>query len=139
MSVSTTEATGTLKSTDWKVEPYAELEGAFKLTCDRAVHLFHGDIEGQGTVLYLNCYSRDDAATYFGYERVVGKLAGRSGSFVLESQGAFEGAAATTDWSVAPGSGTGELRGLRGQGSWVSRLGEEEYRYRLNYYFEAGQ
>jgi hypothetical protein len=138
MSISTAQATGTLKSTDWKVEPYAELEGAFKLTCDRAAHLFHGDIEGEGTVFYLNCYSADNAATYFGYERVVGRLAGRSGSFVLESRGAFEGTAATTDWTVVPGSGTDELAGLRGQGTWVSRLGEEEYTYHLGYSFEAG-
>jgi hypothetical protein len=136
MSTSTAEATGTLKSTGWDVEPYAELEGSFKLTRDRNVHSFRGDIEGDGTAQYLNCYRGETAATYFGFERVVGHLGGRSGSFVLEANGSFENDAATTNWSVVPGSGTGDLRGLRGEGTWVSRLGEEEYTYQLSYRFE---
>ena len=35
---------------------------------------------------------------------------------MLEHSGTFEGGVAEASWSVVPGSGTGELRGLRGEG-----------------------
>jgi hypothetical protein len=46
----------------------------------------------------------------------------------------LENGAATNRWSVVAGSGTGELRGLRGEGGYVARVdGNEPYRldYRL--------
>jgi len=44
----------------------------------------------------------------------------RSGSFVFETTGSYDGGEARTTWSVVPGSGTDELRGLRGEGSAVA-------------------
>jgi hypothetical protein len=65
-------------------------------------------------------------------ERVDGRIDGRAGSFVLQRSGIFEGGQAKESYSVVPGSGTGELRGLRGDGS--SSLGHrEEYPFILNY------
>ncbi len=43
---------------------------------------------------------------------------------------------ATMDWSVVPGTGTGELAGLRGDGGYVARMDGTEP-YRLDYRFEA--
>jgi hypothetical protein len=51
---------------------------------------------------------------------MVGRLGGRSGSFVVETNGVYEGGEARTTWSVVPGSGTGELAGLRGEGGAVA-------------------
>ena len=44
----------------------------------------------------------------------------RSGSFVLQSTGSYDGTAATDTSSVVPGSGNGDLRGLRGTGGSVA-------------------
>jgi hypothetical protein len=49
--------------------------------------------------------------------RVTGKLDGREGSFVLENRGTFDGKAAAGPLTIVPGSGSGELAGLRGGGS----------------------
>jgi hypothetical protein len=47
----------------------------------------------------------------------------------------FVGGAVTTAWSVVPGSGTGELEGLRGDGGFTLRMGEADATYRLRYHF----
>ena len=45
-----------------------------------------------------------------------GQLAGKTGSFVLQRTGVFEGGQAKESYSVVAGSATGELSGLRGEG-----------------------
>ena len=62
-------------------------------------------------------YRADGSATFVGLERVVGQLAGRAGSFVLQRTGVFENGVAKESFAVIAGSGTGELRGLRGEGT----------------------
>ena len=61
-------------------------------------------------------YRSDGSATFVGLERVVGQLAGKTGSFVLQRTGVFEGGQAKESYSVVAGSATGELSGLRGEG-----------------------
>ena len=58
----------------------------------------------------------DVNATYIGPERVVGTLAGRKGSFVLKRTGVYEDCVARTICTVVPGSATGELVALCGEG-----------------------
>ena len=130
----TTRATGKVVMQDWKDERYADVEGAPKLTLDRVKYTFSGDIEGEATAEILNAYRDDTAATYCGYQRVVGKLAGRSGSFVIHVTGKFENGAATNTWSIVPGMGTGQLAELRGEGGYVSRMDGSEP-YKLDYHF----
>jgi len=119
-----THATGTIEMKTWEERPYAEVEGAPKLARANGSDLYHGDIEGEATFEYLMMYRDDGSASFVGLERVVGRLGERSGSFVLQLSGSFEGGTVTSAWSVAPGSGTGELRGLRGEGGLVYRDGQ---------------
>jgi hypothetical protein len=72
-------------------------------------------------------------ASYVGYERVAGTLAGRSGSFVLRLEGGFEQGAARTPGTVAEGTATGELAGLRGAGGYVAAQGEAEVAFELRW------
>jgi Protein of unknown function (DUF3224) len=132
MTQATGKATGRFTIKGWDEQPWAELEGAPKLTQARVTSAYGGDLEGEGTSGLLMLYDNDDA-TYSGYERVVGTLGGRSGSFVLRLQGGFEHGAARTTWTVAEGTGTGELAGLRGEGGYVARQGEAEVGYELRW------
>ena len=75
------------------------------------------------------------SASFFGVERVVGSIHGKSGSFVLQHSGTFEGGTAKATWFVVPESGTGDLRGLRGEGGFASAHAEE-YPITLEYDFE---
>jgi Protein of unknown function (DUF3224) len=129
----TTTATGTFKVSSWDEGPWAEQEGAPKLTLARVTTAYSGDLEGEGTAHSLMLYTC--GAEYFGFERVVGSVGGRTGSFVLRSEGTWQDGAARTTWSVVPGSGTGELSGLRGDGGYTAR-DQAEVAYTLDYHFE---
>jgi len=128
----TGRATGSFTIKSWDERPFAELEGAPKLTQARVTTTYGGDLDGEGTSTLVMAYDGADAS-YAGYERVVGSLGGRSGSFVLRLAGGFEQGAARTDWTVVEGSGTGELAGLRGEGGYVAKQGEPEVAYELRW------
>ena len=114
-----TRASATMDLKRWDEEAYSEIDGGPKLVRVSAAKTFHGDIEGEGTLAYLMIYHDAERASFTGWERVVGRIGGRSGSFVLRHDGVFEGGAAKTPLTVEPGSGTGDLRGLRGEGSFI--------------------
>ena len=137
MTTSTISATGTFRPKSWDEAPWAEDEQGHKLTHAKVTYDYSGDIEGECTSQALMWYPEESRATFAGFERVVGRLADRSGSFVLEARGTFENGAATTTWAVVPGSGTGGLTGLRGTGGYVAGSGESDVRYWLDYAFES--
>ena len=128
----TGKATGTFTIKGWDEQPFAELEAAPKLTQARVTTTYTGDLDGEGTSVLVMAYDGADAG-YAGYERVVGSLGGRSGSFVLRLAGGFEQGAARTDWTVVEGSGTGGLAGLQGEGGYVAKQGEPEVAYELRW------
>ncbi len=103
--------------TAWDEKPYSEEKDQPKLTRASVTKTLTGDIEGEGRVEYLMMYRADGSATFVGLERVVARIGGKSGTFVLERKGAFEGGQAKESYAVIPGSATGDLRGLTGEGS----------------------
>lgn len=129
-----THATATFEVKSWDEKPYNEMEGGPKLTRARVAKSFEGDIEGEGTLEYLMIYRDDGSASFVGLERVVGSVGKRSGSFVLQHSGTFEGGTTKATWSVVPGSGTGDLRGLRGDGGFASAHAQR-YPMTLDYDF----
>jgi len=101
----------------WDEKHYSEGQDLPTLTRASVTKTFTGDIEGEGQVEYLMMYRSDGSATFVGLERVVGRIGGKTGSFVLRRTGVFEGGQAKESYSVIPGSATGELLGLSGEGS----------------------
>ena len=101
----------------WDEKPYSEGPDQPKLTRASVTKTFTGDLSGEGHVEYLMMYASDGSATFVGLERITGELAGKAGSFVLQRTGVFENGVAKETYSVVSGSGTGALRGLRGQGT----------------------
>src|SRR5205814_6040484 len=116
----------------WDEKPYSEGKDLPKLTRAAVTKTFTGDIAGEGHVEYLMMYRGDGSATFVGLERIVGRVAGKAGSFVLQRTGVFEDGAAKESYVVIPGSGTGELRGLRGEGTSAVGHGTE-HPLTLNY------
>ena len=118
----------------WDEQPYGERPDLPKLTRAAVTKTFTGDIEGEGHVEYLMMYRSDRSATFVGLERVVGRVAGNAGSFVLQRTGVFEEGVAKESYVVVPGSATGELQGLRGEGTSAVGHGME-HPLTLNYDF----
>jgi hypothetical protein len=130
-----TTANGTFKIKNWDEKPYNEMEGGPKLTRAGIILEYHGDIEGESTLDYLMAYPTESSASFVGMERVTGRIGDRKGTYVLQHAGTFADGIAKDSYSVVPGSGTGELSGLRGEGSNTTGH-EEPHRYTFNYSFE---
>ena len=113
-------------------KPYSEGQDLPKMTRAAVTKTFTGDIEGEGHVEYVMMYRSDGSAAFVGLERVVGHVAGKAGSFVLQRTGTFDNGMAKESYSVVPDSGTGELRGLRGEGTSAVGHGNE-HPLTLNY------
>jgi hypothetical protein len=114
----TTHATGTIENKSWNEEPSNDFGNGRRLARGTMVELFHGGVEAEGTVASLMAYGADGAAALAGFERMVGKVGSRSGSFVLQFSGTLRGQTATVTFNVVPGSGTDGLAGLSGQGGY---------------------
>jgi hypothetical protein len=117
---------------NWDENAYSEGQDLPRLTRASVTKTFTGDIEGEGQVEYLMMYRSDGSATFVGLERVTGRIGSRSGTFVLQRIGVFEGGQAKESYSVIPGSATGQLRGLRGEGSSAVGHGTE-HPFKLDY------
>lgn len=102
--------------TSWDEKPWSESPALPKLTRASVAKVLTGDIEGEGHVEYLMMYLSDGSAMFVGLERVVARIGGKSGTFVLQRQGVFKNGKAKESYTVVRGSATGELVGLVGEG-----------------------
>lgn len=101
------ESKSTFTITSWKDEP-EELEGGMKLTRTKATQAYQGAISGNGMVEYLMYPGAKAIVHFVGFECITGTLDGKAGSFTIQHMGTFAGEP-HSNWSVVPGSGTGEL------------------------------
>ncbi len=129
----TTHATGSFAIESWDEKPYDEAEGQATLVRASVKTSYAGDMQAQGSVEYLMAYA-GNAAYFTGLERVTGRIGERSGSFVLQISGTYENGVATSRWFVVPASGTGDLKGLRGEGGYGGT--HDKPVYTLDYDFE---
>jgi hypothetical protein len=116
----------------WDEKPYSEGPDMPRLTRASVTKSYTGDIEGEGQVEYLMMYRSEGSASFVGLERIVGRVSGKTGAFVLQRTGVFESGLAKESYSVIPGSATGDLSGLQGEG--LSAVGHgTEHPFTLNY------
>jgi hypothetical protein len=59
-------------------------------------------------------YNADVTGNHVAPERVIRKIDDRTGSFVIQHTGTFDGKSVKDRWFIVPGSGTGDLQGLIG-------------------------
>ena len=101
----------------------------------RLNEIFSGDLEGQSPVRALQVARDDRSASLVSLQRFSGKLDGRQGSFVLQGSEVVEDGKITAAWFAVPGSGTGDLLGLRGEGGFEGDFGKGS-EGTLDYWFE---
>jgi hypothetical protein len=129
-----TRAEATITVQHAEAKPYDETESPALMEI-RISETFAGDIEGESPVRALQILRDDKSASLVSLQRFRGKLAGRPGSFVLQGSEVIENGAIRGSWFVVPGSGTGELRGLRGEGGFEGEFGKGSHGT-LDYWFE---
>ncbi|MFI7130424.1 DUF3224 domain-containing protein [Nonomuraea sp. NPDC050153] len=109
-------AKGTFDTADWDAKPpFVERDGvSFGLVTMSKT--FHGDLTGTGVVYLLTASTEvEDSMSYVAMERIEGTLDGRAGAFVVQHNAVSDRGERSLRISVVPDSGTGELRGLRGE------------------------
>ena len=89
------------------------------------------DAVGSGEMLSART-AIEGSAGYVAIERVVGTLAGRSGSFVLQHSGVMDRGMKRLFLEVVPDSGTGALVGLSGRMGIEIAGGEHFYRFEFS-------
>jgi hypothetical protein len=131
-TVTTAKARITVQRSE--AEPY-DRTGGPELVEVRLTETFSGDIEGESPVRALQVLRGDKSAYLVSLQRFRGKLGGHQGSFVLQGSETVENGKIKATWFVVPGSGTGDLAGLRGDGGFKGEFGKGSDGW-LDYWFD---
>lgn len=99
-------------------EPYADADGA-ELSRVHISRTFTGDLEGSSTAELMIAKS-EGGGGYVGHDRVSGTLQGKSGGFVFQHIGVMGPEGVTNTGLIVPGTGTGELDGMTGEGTMLA-------------------
>ena len=126
------EAKITVHSSDAK--PYDQTESP-ALSELHLSETFTGEIDGESSVRAFQTQHGDHSSSLVSMQRFSGKLAGRKGTFVLQGQETVANGNIKATWFVVPGSGTGDLTGLRGTGGFEGQFGKGSTAT-LDYWFE---
>ena len=133
-----TTATVTITGKTWDESRDGEVDAEHAIAQARFTTGWAGDITGTSTCRLLISYVGGQAdkpqtlvGPYVGYEQVHATIGDRSGTFVLAASGEHTDAVARTQVRIVPGSGTGELEGISGAGSYAAEA--MEYMLTLDY------
>ena len=124
-------AKGTILHNNWDEKPYHEA-APLKSTEAKIDIVMHGEIEATGPGRYLMQYPTAETCHYAGYLVMDGTLDGKSGQFIIYEVGDWTNGIAASKWQIVEGSGTGELRGITGQGSYSAQH-DKTVHYELSY------
>jgi hypothetical protein len=127
-TIVTAHAIGTfeVKVTPQAADP-AQDPSLGRMTIEKQIH---GDLEAtsKGQMLTGGTDVKG-SAVYVAVERITGKLAGRSGSFLLHHTGIMTRGEPHLDITVVPDSGTGELVGISGKMKITITEGKHSYEF----------
>jgi hypothetical protein len=104
-------------------------EGISRYSLDKEIH---GDLEGTSKGEMMGGGDvKAGIAGYVAVEMITGTLAGKKGSFALQHSSTMDSGTQTMNIIVVPGSGTGELKGIRG--TFMIRIDNGEHFYVFDY------
>jgi hypothetical protein len=114
-------------------EAYGEADGV-EVSRVHISRTFTGDLEGESTAEILIAKS-EGGGGYVGHDQIGGTLAGKTGGFVFQHTGLMGPEGVTSTGVIVPGSGTGELAGITGEGTM---LADDDGNHTLTLEYELG-
>jgi hypothetical protein len=103
----------------------APAEGLGRMSIDKQLH---GDLEATSVGEMISAGDpKTGSAGYVAMELVTGKLDGKSGSFALQHNATMDAGGYSLQVIVAPGSGTGEFKGIAGTFTITIANGKHSY------------
>jgi len=130
----TTRAEAQFDITGWEPSEIPSAEGGPRLGRAFIKKAFRGALQGSSETEMMSCQGENGGAGYIAQEVVTGTLDGRAGTFVMQHGGIATAQGQRAFGSIVPGSGTGALRGLRGDVQY--RHDESGASVTLDYEFE---
>jgi Protein of unknown function (DUF3224) len=124
-------ATAPFTNDRYDEEPYGEADAA-EVSRVHISRTFSGDLEGESIAELLIAKSAGGGG-YVGHDRIAGALQGKSGSFVFQHTGLMGPEGVTNTGTIVPGTGTGELEGIAGEGTM---LADDEGNHTLSLAYE---
>ncbi len=119
---------GTFDVTLEPMDTYAEGQNGVTLARMSIDKTFHGELDASSSGEMLSAMTPvQGSAGYVAIEQVSGSLSGKSGAFVLQHFGTMNAGSNTLVLEVTPGSGTGELTGLKGEMAIRNEAGQHFY------------
>jgi len=112
-------------------EPYRDADGV-EVSRVHISRTFSGDLAGESVAELLIAKS-EAGGGYVGHDRVTGSLQGKTGGFVFQHTGLMGPDGVTNTGTIVPGTGTGELAGIAGEGTM---LADEEGNHTLTLAYE---
>ncbi|MFD9354499.1 DUF3224 domain-containing protein [Streptomyces sp. NPDC060031] len=129
-----TPANGRFTYSDWEEHPVGPAESFPRLARATVTNAFTGVVTAPATTCdYTITYTAESVGGFAGMELLSGSIDGRKGTFALEERGTFDATGTDCRFEVVPGSGTGDLTGLSGSGSFRARHGESSVEYTFTY------
>src|SRR5687768_2322714 len=98
----------------WDQVTYDDPEDAPALSRATVRKTFRGEVEASSSAELLMCRPDDASGGYMASERIIGRVGERTGSFVVQHGATQDGERYDVYGRVLPGTGTGELEGIRG-------------------------
>ena len=129
------QAKSTFTVTTGQEVPFSEYYGCPKLTQGNYTVAYKGDIEAQSVLKELKVHFSNNSTCIQGLEHVIGQVAGKNGSFVLEHSSKIENGILSSKRTIVKGSGTGDLEGIRGVIQLESKT-QHMQQLMLEYFFE---
>ena len=119
MQTSGTFRVASFDPTDVTVEP--AITTALPIGIVRMEKVYEGDVSGRSATLFTAAFDETSGqGTYIAMEAFEGSLDGRTGTFAYVHSATTTGSERSHEYFlIVPGSGTGELAGIRGSGSLV--------------------
>jgi Protein of unknown function (DUF3224) len=111
-------ATAPFTNDRYDEEPYGEVGGA-EVSRVHISRTFTGDLQGESTAELLIGKS-EGGGGYVGHDRISGRLEGKTGGFVFQHTGLMGPEGVTNNGVIVPGTGSGELEGITGEGTMLA-------------------
>lgn len=122
-----TQSTFNIQS--WNEETLQEWGKGASMRQAKVRQAYHGHLRGESDLVYLMTYTEEGRAQFVGTELFKGTVGEREGRMSLHHEGTFEKGVARSRCRVVPGSGTGELEGIAGEGRFEAEGNKVAFRF----------
>lgn len=101
-------------ASEFAVTSWEETPGEHKMGKALIKKRYSGLVAGESVADLMTCQPSDTERAYIASDRFTGTVAGRAGGFVMHHGATQDGERFHLFGHIVPGSGTGELTGIRG-------------------------